>query len=65
MKNSYKSIKSIIDVALPKKSEVELNEAQQNLLRLCRLMVDIRYRCKFENNIDNGAPNGYSKVTIK
>jgi hypothetical protein len=65
MKNGHKSIKSIIDTALPKKSEVELNETQQNLLRLCRLMVDIRYRHKFGKNIDNGAPNGYSKVTIK
>lgn len=49
--------------ALAKKSEADLNEAQQNLLRLCRLIVDIEYKRKFGKNLDKETSNVYSGVT--
>ena len=54
MAKAAKSLKTLVNSALLKKSEIELNEEQLNLLRLCRLLVDIQKRIKSEGHSYEG-----------
>lgn len=64
MPSARKRIPKLVQEAVTKRSETELNEPQQNLLRLCRLLVDIQYRRKYELDLDKEAVSEYSEVTI-
>jgi len=57
-KNRNNNLSSVVRPALYKGSEIELNEVQLNLLRLCRLIVDIEYKHRFANNPKKEAPSG-------
>jgi hypothetical protein len=41
-----------------------LSEIEQNLLRFCRLLVDIEYERKYGKPLDKDNTNAYSEVTI-
>ena len=43
---------SFIKSALTKRSSEELTEAEMNLLRLCRLLVDIQYRKQEQQKLE-------------
>jgi hypothetical protein len=60
-----RNIQQTVVSATNNKSETELNEVQQNLLRFCRLLVDINFRNKLPNNLDKVKKNDYSEITIK
>lgn len=48
---------TIVKSALSKTSTIELTEAELNVLRLCRLLVDIQYR-KHEQKLEQSADEG-------
>jgi hypothetical protein len=62
--NSNQSLKLIAANAIDKESETDLSEIEQNLLRFCRLLVDIEYERKYGKPLDKDNTNAYSEVTI-
>jgi hypothetical protein len=57
------SIDNIVKQAVSSKSEALIDEAQQNLLRLCRLLVDIEYKKKYGAILDKKNVSDYSEAT--
>lgn len=51
--NGAKTFSDVLRSALSKKSELDLNEEEMNVLRLLRAQVDIEYKNHYELSLDD------------